>query len=412
MQGICLTRKAFHLIDLYDHQKEAAKKLKNGSILVGDVGSGKSATSIFYYTQHEYDRDLYIITTAKKRDKGEWVDELMNFNLCPIAELNPNKANIVIDSWNNIKKYKNVIGAFFIFDEQRVVGSGSWVKAFLKIAKQNHWILLSATPGDKYEDYIPVFVANGFYRNKTEFQREHIIYDRFAKYPKVDRYIGCGKLNYYRSQILVKMKDPRHTKRWNIKCTFDYDKDLYKTIWRERWNPFDDEPIKETGKLCYLLRRVANTNKGRIEKLGEIYETYGKVIIFYNFDYELEMIKEALDYWGWPYSEWNGHKHEEIITGDEWAYLVQYTAGAEGWNCVETNVIIFFSQTYSYRTREQAAGRIDRMNTPFKDLYYYHFVSTAPIDIAITRALKQKRNFNESAFITGFSRPPQKLHSI
>lgn len=401
------------MIELYPHQQEAVKKLNNGSILVGDVGSGKSATSIFYYIQNEYDKDLYIITTAKKRDKGEWLDELINFNLCTEPSLNPNKANIVIDSWNNIKKYKDVVGAMFIFDEQRVVGSGSWVKSFLKIAKNNRWILLSATPGDKYEDYIPVFLANGFYKNKTEFRREHIVYDPYCtKYPKVQGYMHEGKMNYYRSKILVKMKDPRHTTRYNIKVTFNYDKDLYKTVWKERWNPYDNEPIKETGKLCYLLRRVVNSCSERIGKLGEIYERYGKVIVFYNFDYELEMIKDALDYLECPYSEWNGHKHEEIITGDKWFYLVQYTAGAEGWNCIETNVIVFFSQTYSYRTREQAAGRIDRMNTPYKELYYYHFVSYAPIDIAISRSLNLKKNFNENAFITGFSGHPQKKHSI
>lgn len=388
------------MIELYEHQKEAVKKLKNGSILVGDVGSGKSATSIYYYILNEYNRDLYIITTAKKRDKGEWVEELMNFNLCTNEKLNPNKAKIVIDSWNNIQKYKNVIGAFFIFDEQRVVGSGAWVKSFLKIAKANHWILLSATPGDKYEDYIPVFVANGFYKNKTEFKREHLIYDPYCtKYPKIQGYIGQGKMNYYRSQVLVKMKDPRHTERYNIKVTFNYDKDLYKRVWKDRWNPYDNEPIKETGKLFYLLRQVVNSEKSRLYKLEEILKTYPKLIIFYNFDYELENIRAYLTILDYPYTEWNGHKHEEIITGERWVYLVQYIAGSEGWNCIETNCIVFFSQTYSYRTREQAAGRIDRMNTPFKELYYYHFVSYAPIDVAISRALQQKKNFNERAFM-------------
>lgn len=396
-------KKEFLLIELYDHQKEAVKKLKNGSILVGDVGSGKSATSIFYYIQNEDGKDLYIITTAKKRDSGEWIDELINFNLCPEADLNPKKQKIVIDSWNNIKKYQKVFGAFFIFDEQRVVGSGAWVKAFLKIARANHWILLSATPGDKPEDYIPVFVANGFYKNKTEFWDTHIIRNPYVNYPKVERYVSMGKINYYRSKILVRMKDPRHTERYNIRVTFDYDKDMYKKVWRDRWNPYDNEPIKETGKLFYLLRQVVNSDKERLYKIGKILEEYPKIIIFYNFDYELEAIRKYLTSIDYPYSEWNGHKHEEIITGDRWAYLVQYTSGCEGWNCIETNCIVFFSQTYSYRTREQAAGRIDRMNTPFHKLYYYHFVSHAPIDAAIHRALEQKRNFNEKAFIYAHS---------
>lgn len=392
-------RTVFRLIELYDHQKQAARRMHNGCILVGDVGSGKSATSIFYYISAEYDKDLYIITTAKKRDDGDWETELINFNLCTNEELNPNKAKVTIDSWNNIKKYKNVVGAFFIFDEQRVVGSGAWVKAFLKIARANHWILLSATPGDKYEDYIPVLVANGFYKNKTEFWDTHIIRNPYVNYPSVKGYILTGKINYHLSQILVKMKDPRKTTRINIRVTFEYDRNLYKQVWKERWNPYDNEPIKETGKLCYLLRRVVNSEKDRLYKIDEILNQFPKLIIFYNYDYELESLRNYLTFLGYPFSEWNGHKHEEIITGERWIYMVQYTAGCEGWNCIETNCIVFYSQTYSYRTMEQAAGRIDRMNTPYKELYYYHFVSHAPIDVAISRALQHKRNFNEKTFM-------------
>jgi hypothetical protein len=386
------------LIELYDFQKKAAEKLKNGSILVGNTGSGKSATSVFYYIQNEFDRDLYIITTAKKRDKGEWVDELMQQNICPNPELNHNQ-KVVIDSWNNIKKYQRVYGAFFIFDEQRVTGKGAWVKAFLKIARANHWILLSATPGDKYEDYIPVLVANGFYKNKTEFWNEHIIQKPYVNYQAVGGYRNVGKINYYISKILIKMKDPRETNHYNIKCTLDYDKDLYKVVWRDRWNPYDNEPIAETGKLMSLLRRVANSDPSRIAKLEELVQKIPKVIIFYNFDFELELIKDSLTKLGIPFTEWNGHNHEEIITGERWVYLVQYMAGAEGWNCIDTNTIIFYSQTYSYKQREQAKGRIDRLNTPYHDLYYYHLVSYAPVDVAIGRALAAKKDFNEKTFL-------------
>lgn len=388
------------MIELYPHQKEAVKQLHNGSILVGDVGSGKSATAIAYYILNERDKPLYIITTAKKRDSKEWIVELEQQDI--------NSENVIIDSWNNIKKYKHVVDSFIIFDEQRVVGYGAWAKTFIRIARRNRWILLSATPGDKFEDYFPVFIANGFYRNITELRSEHLVYDRYCRnYPKVVGYMDETKLNRLRHQILVPMKDRRETKRFNYKCMMEYDKELYKLVWRERWNPYDNEPIQETGKLFYLLRRVVNSDKSRIQKLEALLIDHKKVIIFYNFTYELEMIKDLLIHLGIEYSEWNGQKHQEILKGDRWCYLVQYTAGAEGWNCIDTDTIIFYSQTYSFRAREQASGRIDRMNTPFENLYYYHFVSYAPIDIAIARALNQKRNFNESMFLG-----PQKKHSI
>ena len=380
------------MIELYPHQQEAVKKLHNGSILVGGVGSGKSATAIAYYILNESDKTLYIITTAKKRDSKEWEKELEAQGINP--EL------VIIDSWNNIKKYKHVVDSFIIFDEQRVVGYGAWSRTFIRIARRNRWILLSATPGDKYEDYFPVFLANNFYRNITELRSEHLVYDRYCRnYPKVKGYMNTNKLNKFRSSILVPMKDNRETERINIRCPLDYDKELYRLVWRERWNPYDNEPIQETGKLFYLLRRVVNSDQSRINKLEELLMEHKKVIIFYNFTYELEAIKDRLIKLGIPYSEWNGKRHDEILSGERWAYLVQYTAGSEGWNCVETDTIIFYSQTYSYRAREQAAGRIDRMNTPFEKLYYYHFVSHAPIDIAIQRALNEKRNFNENMFL-------------
>lgn len=393
-------QRKYRLIELYSHQKEAVKKLKNGSILVGDTGSGKSVTSLFYYIRNEYDKDLYIITTAKKRDSGEWHKELASCDMCTDPNLNSNHKSVFVDSWNNIGKYKKVVGAFFIFDEQKVVGSGAWVKSFLKITRANRWILLSATPGDQWKDYIPVFIANGFYRNKTDFNEQHVIFNRFAKFPQIDRYISTGMLVKHRQDILVIMKDSRETHRNYIRCIVDYDIALYKRIWRDRWDVYENCPIKEISKLCYLLRKVVNSDESRINKVGEILDSHDKAIIFYNFSYELQLLRCLLTDKEIPYSEWNGEKHEEIPKTKRWVYLVQYAAGAEGWNCIETDTIIFYSQTYSYRAKEQAAGRIDRLNTPFHELYYYNLVSRAPIDLGISRALNLKKNFNEKAYLS------------
>jgi len=396
-------------LELYDYQLDAIDKLKNGSILCGGVGSGKSRTSLAYYYikickgslkingqgQNRYPlfpRDLYIITTAKKRDSKEWDYELTNFIF------KEDTVKVTIDSWNNIKKYKDVYGAFFIFDEQRVVGKGAWVKAFLNIARKNQWILASATPGDKWEDYIPVFVANGFYKNKTQLSREHFIYSRFSKYPKIEKYYNEQKLRKFRDDILVHMKDNRTTIRHKEEIKCDYDRELYRRIFRDRWDIYENCPIKETGKLFYLMRKVVNSDPSRIAEVDKIFTRFGKVIIFYNHTYELEILEDYCKKHDILYSEWNGKTHQELPSGSKWIYLVQYTAGCEGWNCIETNALIFYSQSYSYRQTEQAAGRIDRINTPFTDLYYFYLSSYAPIDNAIRRALKQKKNFNESSF--------------
>lgn len=399
-------------IPLYDYQLDAIKRMKNGCILCGGVGSGKSRTSLAYYylkqggevVPKDYipmtnPKDLYIITTARKRDTLEWEGELSPFLLSPNPEVNYYKNTIVIDSWNNIKKYANVTGAFFIFDEQRVVGSGAWVKAFLKIAKRNEWILLSATPGDTWSDYIPVFVANGFYKNKTEFITEHVVYSRFSKFPKIDRYLGTGKLLRLRNDILIDMDFKRQTISHHDDAYVKYDIEKYKTAMRTRWDPYKNEPIQQASGLCYVLRRIVNEDDSRQIMLMEIFENHPKLIVFYNFDYELDILKGL--YYGEKVeiAEWNGHKHQPIPTSKSWVYLVQYTAGCEGWNCVATDTIVFYSQNYSYKVMQQAAGRIDRLNTPFKDLYYYHLKTRSGIDLAISKALSEKKQFNEKRWL-------------
>ena len=398
-------------INLYPHQTKALENMQNGCILCGGVGSGKSITALsYYYIQQggsidpfkhmKYKpkpKDLYIITTARKRDTLEWEKELIPFLLSTHPDKNKTYGNkVVVDSWNNIKKYADIKDSFFIFDEQRVVGSGTWVKAFLKICKVNDWILLSATPGDTWQDYIPVFVANGFYKNRSEFCREHVIYSRFAKFPKIEGYMNTGRLIRLRNKILVDMDFERKTVSHHEDVFVKYDISKYKDAIRTRWDPYKDEPIQQASGLCYVLRRIVNEDPSRQTALLELYEKHSKMIIFYNFDYELDILKGL--YYGQDVeiAEWNGHKHQEVPCSDKWVYLVQYTAGAEGWNCIRTDTIVFFSQNYSYKIMQQSAGRIDRLNTPYSDLYYYHLRSRSGIDLAISKALKDKKKFNET----------------
>ena len=402
-------------IELRPYQLEAVKRMRNGCILCGGVGSGKSRTALAYYfienggdiNPKKYipmknPKDLYIITTARKRDTLEWEGEFGPFLISTNEDTNYYDNKVVIDSWNNIKKYVDVTDAFFIFDEQRVVGSGAWVKSFLKITKHNNWILLSATPGDSWQDYIPVFVANGFYKNRTEFIREHVVYSRFTKYPKIDRYLNTGRLIRLRNRILVDMDFKRQTIPHHEDVYCSYDILTYKSIGKDRWNPYKNEPIVNASELCYTWRKLVNSDESRQTALLDICADHPRVIVFYNFDYELDILKNLVyinDGDAMDIAEWNGHKHQEIPKTDKWVYLVQYTAGCEGWNCIRTDTIVFYSQNYSYKVLEQARGRIDRMNTPYINLYYYHLKSRSSIDLAISRALKNKKNFNEMRFV-------------
>lgn len=403
-------------ITLKDHQLDALHRMHNGCILCGGVGSGKSLTALGYYYLEQggsiktlqggphvlmkNPKDLYIITTAHKRDTLEWEGEFAKFLMSTHPDVTPYKHKIVVDSWNGIAKYTSVRDAFFIFDEQRVVGYGTWAKSFIQIAQNNRWILLSATPGDRWMDYLAVFIANGFYKNKTQFEREHVVYNhRIKNFPKIDRYLNTQRLVRLRNRTLVDMNFDRQTISHHEDIFVQYDTTAYRDMGRLRWNPYTNKPFINAAELCYAWRRLVNSDDSRQRALLEIFEDHPKMIVFYNYDYELDILKYLFDETGTEVAEWNGHKHQEIPTGDSWVYLVQYTAGCEGWNCITTDTIVFFSQNYSYKVMVQAAGRIDRMNTPYTDLYYYHLKSRSGIDLAISKALKEKKTFNESRYI-------------
>ena len=397
-------------VELAPHQEKALHEMHNGSILCGGVGTGKSRTAIAYYLKNEAPKDLYVITTAKKRDSLDWEGEAAKFGIStdPNASL---AGKLTVDSWNNISKYKGVYGAFFIFDEQRLVGSGAWVKSFIKMAQRNHWILLSATPGDTWLDYIPVFVANGFYKNRTEFKREHVVYNTYSKFPKVDRYIAVSRLVRHRNNILVHMPYQKHTTRQIDVIEVDHDKELLEKVVKKRWHVYENRPLRDVAELFMVMRKVVNSDPSRLEVIRSLMKRHPRLIVFYNFDYELEMLRTIVDgYWeeddgkGELYvqpiedvevAEWNGHKHQNIPSGDRWVYLVQYVAGSEGWNCTSTDAMVFYSLTYSYKNYEQAMGRIDRMNTPYWLLHYYVLKSASDIDRAVWQSLKAKKNFNE-----------------
>lgn len=418
-------------MELYQHQEEAINKMKNGCILCGGVGSGKSITSITYFMTKVcdgyYKRDdngevamrlpskcipLYIITTARKRDTHEWESELANWCLSTDEKVSWLGTKVVIDSWNNIEKYADVKDAFFIFDEQRVVGYGKWSKTFIRISKTNAWIMLSATPGDSWVDYMSVFIANGFYKNKTDFYNKHVIltWDQRGNYPKITRYDNEHTLIKHRDDILIDMKFGRLTVPHHLDVYCEYDKDLYRKAEKDRVNVFDiDErgnmvPSKDISEVIRVMRKVVATNPDRLDKLKKIVDIHKKVIVFYNFAYELDMLREWCEANDIVKAEWNGQKHEMLPSGDEWIYLVQYIAGAEGWNCTTCNTIVFYSQSYSYKQTEQACGRIDRLNTPYTDLYYYHFTSKSSIDIIIKKTLNRKEEFNDRKMIKEWER--------
>ncbi len=383
-------------MELMDHQKEASQKLGNGKILYGGTGSGKGMTVLDYYVRNESPKDIVIITTAKKRDSLDWVMEAAQFGIGSDPELTLHGV-ITVDSWNNIMDYTWMEGCFFVFDEQRVVGNGAWVKSFIKIARKNHWVLLSATPGDTWMDYAPVFVANSWYKSINQFKMEHVLYEPYVRFPKIKGYIGERKLERLRNDVLVEMPFARHTVRHMNWLDVGYDQNHFDMVWKRRWNIFEGRPCKDIAEVFRVMRRVVNSDQSRMDTLVSLMKVHKKLIVFYNFDYELEILRGLRG--RVPVFEYNGHVKNPVPDGPEWVYLVQYVAGAEAWNCTTTNAMVLWSLTYSFKNFEQACGRIDRLDTPYTDLYYYVLLSNSVIDKMIRRALSLKKNFNERRIV-------------
>jgi hypothetical protein len=349
------------MIELMEHQLDAVNNLGNGKVLWGVTGSGKSAVVLEYYMRNEAPRPIIVITTAKKRDSLDWYGEAAKFGVSVEPQFSRAGA-ITVDSWNNIKNYRGVVGAFFVFDEQRVVG-------------------------------------HGYYTNITDFKLQHVVYEPFTTFPKVKMYLDESRLEKLRNDVLVEMPYQAYTKRVKNYMPVSYDKDLFDQVWDKRWHVYEDRPLKDAAERWRVGRRVVNSDQSRVEFIWDLIHkgVHDKVIVFYNFDYELEILRGLADMF--VVAEWNGHRKNLVPDEGPWIYLVQYNSGAEGWNCTTANAMVFYSMTYSYRTFIQAQGRIDRLDTPFKTLYYYVLVADCITDKAVKRALDQKKNFNERRFV-------------
>lgn len=386
------------MVELREHQLDAVKNMRNGCILWGGVGSGKTLTALTYYVEKEAPKNVLVITTAMKRDRLDWEREgaKLGIGTKPDGTL---YGIMKVDSWNNLMKYSKaeLEGWFIIFDEQRLVGYGAWVKAFLKLVKTNNWVMLSATPGDVWMDYAPVFIANGYYKNITDFKTQHVMYSRGKQsYMKIDRYVGTKRLERCREAVLVEMTYATKNRRVMNWLSTGFDEVLMKSVQKTRWNPYTDEPMVDAAELFRVMRRIGNSDDSKLEEIRELMKLHPRLVVFYNFNYELEMLRGLSD--EIEVAEWNGHRKQELPVSERWLYVVQYASGAEGWNCTTTNAMVLMSLTHSYKAFTQALGRIDRMDTGFDTLYYYVLTCGSVVDRAIKQCLVEKRDFNERRF--------------
>lgn len=370
-----------------DYQKRAINQMHNGCILCGGVGAGKSLTSLGYIDKVYPSGTVYIITPARKRNTGEWFDDIRKNDM--------DETRFVVDSWNNLSKYKDVKDAFFLFDEQKVSGKGTWAKSLIRIAKSNQWILLSATPGDTYDDYATVLIANGFVRNRTTWYDEYCVTKSQPFFHIVD-HKNKDVIDMMIRRIFIKMDYQSDKKRIERVIPIQArSAGEEKEILMTHKAPGAQMPFTTFAAAIAYVRMNCYDKSKKTEALRKIIEKHKKIIVFYNFLSEkLEIERAAIDA-NVTINFYNGQRHDPIPDTDEWVYGVQYNSGAEAWNCITTNAMVFYSPNYSYKTMEQAHGRIDRVNSPYECLYYYMLLNELNIDNKVMNALSSKKDFNE-----------------
>ncbi|MBL0992197.1 MAG: DEAD/DEAH box helicase [Escherichia coli] len=413
---------------LFDYQKEAIENFESKPLNLSDVGTGKSYMSIGSYVKSECSKLLIICLAPKVNDFVE-DSEIFNLNVTALNKgTKKNKellseSNLVAisfeSSWRLTELNKWVDkDTFIIIDESHKVSvSKSKVTKFVmglsKRAKYNY--LCTATPvsNGKLENWYPqLFISNVFRKPKKEFEQLFVI--------KQMRQMGSMRFmqitGYRNEHLLEQMIDEASVKYKRDKGYLPEDY-VYKTKKPAMYNKLkksrlykDDNDLRveldNSSKLFNSLRQVSHgflngiskqVSKEPFERLDAILETHNneRVVIFYNYKWEAEMLKQLLDKLKRPYGEYNGSVKDlkPFKNNDNGVVLAQYKSASTGINdFVISNVMVFNSMPLSSTEYLQAKGRTDRHGQD-KTPLYYHIVPDTPIEKKIFSVVTNGKDF-------------------
>lgn len=379
------------MINLYSYQEEYFKHVKPNYIYDMDTGTGKTIMGLHHHQTYFKDKPLLIVAPASKINEGGWqrtIDEHY-----PNIEYDTCTYNMLGKKWSQYKDW------FVIFDEcHRLKNScGVWGKAGYNLTKISAgFILLSATAiPNGWEDSINYFKMFGLAKNKTQFIRNEAITTMDYGYMEILGWKNENKLKNMWKSISRHLSKDEATDLPPLVFENVYFKAsaTYKTIKKDRI--YNDVLYDNQMKLRHGLR--LNTNlKNKIEYIKDFVDsTNDNIIIFYNYDEELKLLKENIDKKTYlcngsikdypKKSEWDSIKN--TVT------LANYKSGSEAVEFTYANIIVYFSPTESYTEYYQSYGRCYR-NGQTKKVTAYKFITDNTIEADIYKALDSKQDFN------------------
>lgn len=394
---------------LYEYQKKVIDKADSSWLFALGTGTGKTILSIHHYLKHYNGESLLIIAPAQKVLEGGWdreVQRVANFYNIQI-QYDVMSYGVLAKKWNLYK------GWFVIFDECHYVKNPTSQrgKAALNLTRiSTNFSLLSATPSSNgWADTINYMLMFNFYRNKTQFIKEHAIHETKFFGQKQIKVIADwkdqDKLKMLYQSISTKLsKDdcldlpPLIFEDVYFKVSKEYEIIRKKRVLETENGPIAYDTVM---KLQHGLRFYAN-QKDKLsytEMLAE--STNENIVIFYYYQQEKDDLVKVLAKNKKIY-EVSG-KVNHLPSRDQWdelkntVTLVQYQAGAAGIELQYCNLVIFYTPTFSFQDYDQALGRAYR-NGQTKKVTVYRYITKKSVEEHVYRSLAEKKDFTESLF--------------
>lgn len=419
------------MIDLYPHQIESLKQTEeqNRVAYYLDMGLGKT----FVGSEKMYELGAKInLVVCQKSKVNDWVEhfktyypEYHTFDLtnkkqweyvlhdCPYFL---HEFVILVINYDLIfrrPEISKLMDFTLMLDESSLIQNENAKRSRFILKKLNptNVILLSGTPtGGKYEKLWSQCRLLGWKISKDAFWSSYINYhfEHDTGFPRkvVDGYKNVERLKHKLHEhgaIFMKSEDvfdlpAKIDTRVNVYCTPAYRKFRQKSIVKIDGVEFVGDNILT--KMLYERMLCGSYNSDKIAALKDLIEsTEDRLIIFYNFNGELEVLRDLCASVERPVSIICGNikdlssyeKSKDSVT------LVQYQAGAMGLNLQKSNKIVYFTPPLSSEFFEQSKKRIHRIGQD-RTCFYYYLICSGSIEEKIYRTLAMRKDYTERLF--------------
>ena len=392
---------------LYEFQKQALNASEPNYFYALDTGTGKTITSIHHYLKWSNGERLVIFCPPAKKKEGGW-DRDIQF----IEKAYDIKINYEVVSYGTIARYiKPNEPYFIIYDEAHYLKnptSKRGKKGALLAKGATNFCLLTATPmANGWIDSYNYFIMFNFFRNKTQMNREHAIYEarNFTGRPIQ---VVAG---FHSTEIL-----DAHFASFSVSISKDEALDLpplifeqvkfeaskeYRTLKKDR--VLGDVAYDTMPKLLHGLRFYANQSDKLSYTEMMMEGTSKNIVIFYQYKYEFEKLHEISKKLKKKIFVVNGQKNSlpAKASGDKLknsVTLIQYQAGSSGIELQYCSEVIFYTPTYSYQDYEQSLGRAYR-NGQTNKVTVYQYMTDKTIETDVWQALANKKDFSEDIYM-------------